>query len=106
MQQSDLAQFWVAPLWRALQGVMDLHVALAVAVARKALGNFRRFGAGQQPLVKLVGRHRGDHAERSGNLSPIREPDAARGALLVERNRDNLRRGSDFAALVLNERGE
>ena len=86
---------------------MDLHVALAVAIAGEAFGDVRRpRRAGQQPFVELVGRHRADHAARRGDFGSVGELHAARRALIVEQDRGDIRRGADFAAIVLDQRLE
>ena len=80
---ATLAELRRLPARRRLQRVVDLHVALAVAIvltrARAFAASTRRLR--QQPLVKLRRRHRADHAARRRDRLAAREPHAGRLAV-------------------------
>ena len=83
---------------------MDLHVALAVAVLRDGLGDLRRQrDVGEQPPVKLIGRHRADHALGGLDLLAAGEPNAARDAICVDQDPLDIGAQKNVAALVADQ---
>ena len=96
-----------APCRRPVQRVVDLEIALAVAVFRERA---RRSSAGvataEQPVVELGRRDRADHAlRRARSVSPeaSRTP-VARPSVCDDRG--NVGAGADLAAALLDQRLE
>ena len=83
---------------------MDLHVALAVAVGRRALPCCRIDGSrGEQLFVKLRRRHRTDDSPRRGNRLTVPQPHAVRLSVGDE-NLGDIRAGAHLAALFADQR--
>ena len=95
----------VAPGRRAVERVVDLEIALAVAVflRRRDVGFGRRLA--EQPLVELRRRHRADDALRRRDRFARREAHAG-GAAALDDDRGDVGAGADLAALFPDQRLE
>src|SRR5271170_6419927 len=105
MEQGDLPEVGPAlPTRRRLQRIVDLHVALTVAVTLETGGDFGgpRLVA-QQPAVELIGSHRADYALPRRDRIPRGEPHAARATAGIEDHAIALGAAANFAAVVVNE---
>ncbi len=83
---------------------MDLHIALAVAVLRDGFGDVRRQrGVGEEPPVKLIGRHRADNAPGGGEFLAGGHAHAARDGICVDQHALDIGAQKDFAAIVADQ---
>src|SRR5271156_5852719 len=105
MQKGDLPEVGAAlPMRRRLQRIVDLHVALTVAVTLETGGDCSgpRLVA-QQAAVELIGSHRADYALPRRDRIPRGDPPAARAAAESEDPAIALGAAAIFAAVVANE---